>query len=66
VSVSGFTSNDDWLAFTVPDAAMDDVIRLIGGDWFKSERFRGYPVAHLMTKGATASANWNGRPSQTP
>jgi DNA relaxase NicK len=52
VSVSGFTQTIDWLAFTVPDAAVDDVIRIIGGDWFESETgFRGYPVSRLTTQG---------------
>ena len=52
MTVSGFTQTIDWLAFTVPDAAADDVIRLIGGDWFESETgFRGYPVSRLMTQG---------------
>jgi DNA relaxase NicK len=52
VTVSGFTQTIDWLAFTVPDAAVDDVIRTIGGDWFQSETgFRGYPVSRLTTQG---------------
>ncbi|WP_447602890.1 replication initiation factor domain-containing protein [Nitrospira sp. Nam80] len=52
MSVSGFTQTIDWLAFTVPDAAVEDAIRMVGGDWFESETgFRGYPVSRLMTHG---------------
>ena len=50
----GFTQTIDWLAFTLPKAEVDDVIKTIGGDWFQSETgFRGYPVARLMTQGKT-------------
>jgi DNA relaxase NicK len=55
MSVSGgFTQTLDWLAFTLPSASADEVIKTIGGDWFKSETgFRGYPTAQLMTHGKT-------------
>lgn len=50
----GFTQTIDWLAFTLPNAAVDEVIKIVGGDWFQSETgFRGYPVAQLMTQGKT-------------
>ena len=50
----GFTQTIDWLAFTLPKADVDEVIKTIGGDWFPSETgFRGYPVARLMTQGKT-------------
>ncbi len=48
----GFTQTIDWLSFTLPDMAVDEVMKKIGGDWFESEKgFRGYPVAKLMTQG---------------
>lgn len=50
----GFTQTIDWLAFTLPNVRVEEVVKTIGGDWFKSETgFRGYPVAHLMTHGKT-------------
>jgi phage replication initiation protein len=53
----GFTQTIDWLAFTLPKAEVDEVIKTIGGDWFESETgFRGYPVAQLMTQGKTGVA----------
>ena len=53
----GFTQTIDWLAFTLPKADVDDVIKTIGGDWFQSETgFRGYPIARLMTQGKTGVA----------
>ncbi len=53
----GFTQTIDWLAFTLPKAEVDEVIKTIGGDWFQSETgFRGYPVARLMTQGKTGVA----------
>jgi phage replication initiation protein len=53
----GFTQTIDWLAFTLPKADVDEVIKTIGGDWFQSETgFRGYPVARLMTQGKTGVA----------
>jgi len=52
-----FTQTIDWLAFTLPKADVDEVIKTIGGDWFQSETgFRGYPVARLMTQGKTGVA----------
>ncbi|MBX3234803.1 MAG: replication initiation factor domain-containing protein [Nitrospiraceae bacterium] len=48
----GFTQSIDWLSFTVPDMALDEVLIKLGGDWIDSEKgFRGYPVAKLMTQG---------------
>ena len=48
----GFTQTIDWLAFTLPKAEVDDVIKMIGGDWFQSETgFRGYPVAQTHDAG---------------
>jgi len=53
----GFTQTIDWLAFTLPKADVDEVVKTIGGDWFQSETgFRGYPVARLMTQGKTGVA----------
>jgi DNA relaxase NicK len=50
----GFTQTIDWLAFTLPNIAVEEIIKMIDGDWFQSETgFRGYPVAQLMTQGKT-------------
>ena len=50
----GFTQTIEWLAFTLPKAGVDEVVTMIGGDWFQSAiGFRGYPVAQLMTQGKT-------------
>src|SRR5262249_5066110 len=47
-----FTKTLDWLAFTVPQATVDEVRTVIGGEWFQTETgFRGYPTSWLMTNG---------------
>jgi len=52
MSEQGFTQTIDWLAFTVPDASIEDVFQLIGGEWFESETgFRGYPVCWMLVQG---------------
>ena len=48
----GFTQMFDWLAFMLPNVKVEEVVKIIGGDWLPSETgFRGYPTAHLMTEG---------------
>jgi DNA relaxase NicK len=48
----GFTQTIDWLSFTLPEMAVEELTKRIGGDWFDSEKgFRGYPSAKLMTQG---------------
>src|SRR5512137_2285790 len=47
-----FTETIDWLAFTVPQATVDEVRSVIGGEWFQTETgFRGYPTCWLTTNG---------------
>jgi len=47
-----FTETIDWLAFTVPQATMDEVRTVLGGEWFQTETgFRGYPTSWLTTNG---------------
>ncbi len=43
-----FTVILDWLAFTVPQATVDEIRELLGGDWFEAATgFRGYPVCWM-------------------
>jgi DNA relaxase NicK len=47
-----FTVILDWLAFTVPQATVDEIGELLGGEWFEtSTGFRGYPTCWLTTQG---------------
>jgi phage replication initiation protein len=47
-----FTETIDWLAFTVPQATVDEVRNVLGGEWFQTETgFRGYPTCWLTTNG---------------
>jgi len=37
-----------WFRFTVPDATVDELIALIGGEWIKDQKgFQGYTQAWL-------------------
>jgi len=48
-----FTLLIDWLAFTLPDAAADETMTFVGGDWIKSETgFRGYPQCWMTADGS--------------
>lgn len=52
MSEQGFTHTVDWLSFTVPDASIEEVITIVGGEWFESETgFRGYPVGWMSVQG---------------
>jgi phage replication initiation protein len=47
-----FTSTLDWLAFTVPQATVDEIGPVVGGDWFETTTgFRGYPTCWLTNQG---------------
>jgi len=47
-----FTQTVDYLAFTVPKAAVADVQGRIGGDWVEAPTgFRGYPTAYVSADG---------------
>lgn len=49
---SPFTQTIDWLAFTLPEAAVEEITDMIGGDWFKTDTgFRGYPISWLTSNG---------------
>jgi len=61
MSGQGFTQTIDWLAFTVPDASIEDVCEVIGGEWFESETgFRGYPV-YLIYNRRDGREGWERR-----
>ena len=43
-----FTVILDWLAFTVPQATIDEIGELLGGEWFEAATgFRGYPICWM-------------------
>lgn len=45
---SPFTLTIDWLAFTVPHASHQETIKVLGGDWTKTDGgFRGYPLSWI-------------------
>lgn len=45
-----FTLTIDWIAFTLPDASAQEVMRQIGGEWTKGKAgFRGYPLSWILT-----------------
>jgi len=47
-----FTVILDWLAFTVPQATIDEIGELLGGEWFETPTgFRGYPTCWLTNQG---------------
>jgi len=47
-----FTATLDWLAFTVPQATVDEIGPVVGGDWFETTTgFRGYPTCWLTSQG---------------
>src|SRR6185295_5424291 len=47
-----FTETLDWLAFTVPQAVVDEIGPVVGGEWFEtSTGFRGYPTCWLTNQG---------------
>ena len=47
-----FTVILDWLAFTVPQATVDEIGELLGGEWFETPTgFRGYPTCWLTNQG---------------
>jgi hypothetical protein len=47
-----FTLILDWLAFTVPQASVDEIGELLGGDWCETTTgFRGYPTCWLTNQG---------------
>src|SRR5512135_815507 len=44
-----FTLTIDWLAFTLPEASAQDVMKLIGGEWSRGKAgFRGYPLSWIL------------------
>lgn len=44
-----FTLTIDWLAFTLPEASAQDVMRVVGGEWTKGKAgFRGYPLSWIL------------------
>ena len=47
-----FTETLDWLAFTVPQATVDEMSPVVGGEWFETTTgFRGYPTCWLTNQG---------------
>ena len=47
-----FTVILDWLAFTVPQATVDEIREVLGGEWFEaSTGFRGYPTCWMTNPG---------------
>lgn len=46
--MSSWTLSISWLRFTVPQAVVDEIIRLIGGDWIQDQKgFLGYAQGWL-------------------
>lgn len=44
-----FTLTIDWLAFTLPDAPANEVMKVIGGEWSRGKAgFRGYPLSWIL------------------
>ena len=49
---SPFTLTIDWLAFTLPEASVQETISVLGGDWTKGKTgFRGYPLSWISAQG---------------
>ncbi len=47
-----FTATIDWLAFTVPQATVEEMSAVVGGDWFETTTgFRGYPTCWITNQG---------------
>ena len=47
-----FTETIDWLAFTVPQATVEEIGTVVGGDWFETTTgFRGYPTCWMTSQG---------------
>lgn len=47
-----FTATLDWLAFTVPQATVDEMSPIVGGEWFETTTgFGGYPTCWLTNQG---------------
>ena len=47
-----FTETLDWLAFTVPQAMVNEIGPVGGGEWFETATgFRGYPTCWLTNQG---------------
>src|SRR5579883_2901456 len=47
-----FTLTVDWLSFTAPQARVEDVKHVLGGDWVPGEGgFRGYPKSWITADG---------------
>lgn len=52
MELTHFTQTIDWLAFTVPNATVEEVSTVVGGDWIKTETgFRGYPICWITSNG---------------
>src|SRR5436853_1313302 len=50
---NAFTLSVDWLAFTVPDASVEELVQVLGGDWSKTDTgFRGYPSCWITVNGS--------------
>lgn len=46
---SVFTLTIDWLAFTLLDASVNEVMKVIGGEWSRGKAgFRGYPISWIL------------------
>ena len=49
VNNSVFTLTIDWLAFTLLDASVNEVMKVIGGEWSRGKAgFRGYPISWIL------------------
>lgn len=47
-----FTATLDWFAFTVPQATVNEIGPVVGGEWFETTTgFRGYPTCWLTNPG---------------
>ena len=47
-----FTETLDWLSFTVPQATVEELGPVVGGEWFETTTgFRGYPTCWLTNQG---------------
>lgn len=50
---SGFTLTIDWLAFTLPDVSVQEMMSVVGGEWTKVKAgFRGYPLSWIWAEGS--------------
>lgn len=47
-----FSQTIDWLAFTVPNATVEEATQMVGGEWIQLEHgFRGYPICSMTSRG---------------